>query len=79
MDALGSVLIENGVIVDVGPGVFVDAMQGDIEVIDCLGCCLAPGLVDIRVQVREPGYEHKETIESVGLSATGSHLWVATV
>ena len=47
LDALGSVLIENGVIVDVGPSVFVDAMQDDIEVIDCFGVCLCPGLIDM--------------------------------
>jgi dihydroorotase len=41
-----------------------------IEVIDCHGLCLAPGLVDIRVQIREPGEEHKGTIESAGMSAT---------
>jgi len=31
--------------------------------------CLAPGLVDIRVQLREPGEEHKETIASAGAAA----------
>jgi dihydroorotase len=33
-------------------------------VIDCAGACLAPGLVDMRVQLREPGAEHIESIES---------------
>jgi len=38
-------------------------------VVDCQGLCLAPGLVDMRVQVREPGEEHKETLKSAAESA----------
>ena len=37
--------------------------------IDCAGQCLAPGLVDMRVQLREPGEEHKETIETASRAA----------
>ena len=33
------------------------------------GLCLAPGLVDMRVQLREPGAEHMESIESGGRAA----------
>ena len=33
------------------------------------GLCLAPGLVDMRVQLREPGAEHMESIESGGQAA----------
>jgi len=33
------------------------------------GLCLAPGLVDMRVQLREPGAEHLESIESGGRAA----------
>src|SRR3546814_2205592 len=33
------------------------------------GACLAPGLVDMRVQIREPGEEHKETMDSAGRAA----------
>ncbi|AEB07138.1 dihydroorotase [Coriobacterium glomerans PW2] len=32
--------------------------------LDLTGCCLVPGLVDMHVHLREPGYEHKEDIES---------------
>ena len=36
----------------------------DAEVIDARGCLVLPGLIDMHVHLREPGYEYKETIES---------------
>src|SRR5262249_57384947 len=41
----------------------------DAETVDAEGLCLAPGLVDMRVQLREPGAEHMESIESGGRAA----------
>ena len=69
-DSTGGLITRGEKVSGIGPKIFENGISDDIEVIDCLGHCLIPGLVDIRVQVREPGYEHKETIESVGLSAT---------
>ena len=37
---------------------------GDADVLDCSGKYLVPGLVDMHVHLREPGFEHKATIES---------------
>lgn len=53
------VLIENGRIKETGQN-----LTGDEEIIDCRGLLLTPGLVDVHVHLREPGFEHKETIES---------------
>lgn len=53
------VLIEDGKIKETGKNLSADA-----EVIDCSGLLLTPGLVDVHVHLREPGFEHKETIES---------------
>ena len=39
------------------------------EVIDGKGCFVSPGFVDLHVHLREPGYEHKETIETGTKSA----------
>lgn len=36
----------------------------DIEIIDCEGCIIGPGLVDIHVHFRDPGFEYKEDIET---------------
>ncbi|HTN76233.1 MAG TPA: dihydroorotase [Pirellulaceae bacterium] len=38
--------------------------QGDEQVIDCTGLIIAPGLIDMHVQLREPGCEEDETIET---------------
>lgn len=69
MDAKGAVLVRDGKIADIGAHVFVDAIQADVDVVDCAGRCLAPGLVDMRVQVREPGDEHMETLASAQRAA----------
>src|SRR6266849_9053855 len=37
--------------------------------IDCRGHCLAPGIVDMRVQLREPGAEHMENMVSASHAA----------
>lgn len=39
------------------------------ESIDCAGRCLAPGIVDLGVQVGEPGAQHKESLRTAGLAA----------
>lgn len=55
------VLIRNGIIQKVAPGL---PDSGDARVIDCAGCILCPGFFDAHVHLREPGGEHKETIAS---------------
>lgn len=37
--------------------------------IDCAGKCLAPGIVDMGVQIGEPGAQHRESLRSAGLAA----------
>src|SRR5881396_3924888 len=38
--------------------------KSKIEEIDAKGVIVAPGLIDMHVHLREPGFSHKETIES---------------
>ncbi|KQL36530.1 MULTISPECIES: dihydroorotase [Bacillaceae] len=55
-----SVVIENGVITKIGTNETIN----DAQVIDGKGMLLSPGFIDVHVHLREPGGEHKETIES---------------
>jgi len=42
----------------------VRSQKSEIEEIDAKGLIVAPGLIDMHVHLREPGFSHKETIES---------------
>ena len=63
-ERLGSVLVEHGAITELD-GPCPDGAQP----IDCGGKCLAPGIVDMGVQVGEPGAQHKESLRTAGLAA----------
>lgn len=66
IDIVGSVVIEDNQITEVGPE--VDEGGAD-HVYECRGLWIAPGLVDLNCHVREPGQEHRETIRSATLAA----------
>ena len=74
LDAPGALLTEGEVIADFGAGLFSEGVPEGIKVVDCGGHCLIPGLVDIRVQLREPGEEHKGTLASGGRAATAGGI-----
>ncbi len=65
-DGVADVLIVDGQIAGVGPG--LRAPDGT-DVIDVAGQVVAPGLVDIHVHLREPGREDAETVASGALAA----------
>jgi dihydroorotase len=67
LDACGDLLIEDDRIAALGPRLSSEAT--DAETVSAEGLCLAPGLVDMRVQLREPGAEHMESIETGGQAA----------
>ena len=63
IDGEQDILIDGERIVDIGrPGSFDHAVVQ--RKIDAKGRWIVPGLVDLHVHLREPGYEWKETIES---------------
>lgn len=62
-DQRGGLIVEGGLIKDLGPGV-TRASAGDLPVRDCTGLAILPGLIDMRVFVGEPGSEHRETLKS---------------
>jgi dihydroorotase len=61
VDSLQDLFIADGAVLAVGnmPAGFVAE-----RVIDASGLVVAPGLVDLSVRLREPGYEYKATLES---------------
>ncbi len=62
----GGVLVRDGVIQDLGPKLKEVA---DAQVIDCGGQVLAPGLIDMRAFIGEPGGPYRETLKSAGEAA----------
>ena len=54
------VLVQEGKIVKIADDICVDGEQ----VVDASGLHVFPGLIDIHVHLREPGFERKENIES---------------
>jgi dihydroorotase len=63
-DNIGDLITVDDRIAAIGANISAEGLGPDVEVIDAGGLCLAPGLVDMRVQLREPGAEHIESIES---------------
>jgi len=59
-DRIADVLIAGGRIAGVAP----DLSAPGAEVFDASGLVVAPGFIDMHVHLREPGFEHAETIES---------------
>ncbi len=60
-DEIGDLFIVDGRIVE-NPG--VGDRKAEIETIDATGLVVSPGLIDLHVHFREPGFGWKETIES---------------
>ena len=69
LDIEGDVLIADGVIREVKRGIHASGVPEGTEVIDCRGRVVAPGLVDMRAFVGEPGAEHRETLASASQAA----------
>lgn len=70
-DEEADVVVERGRIVRVGRGAAEGIAGEGVEVIDCSGRWVTPGLVDLHVHLREPGQEYKEDIAS-GLAAAAA-------
>lgn len=74
LDGPGGVLIENGIIRDVGPHLDKLKPVNGVAVRDCAGAVIAPGLIDMRVFVGEPGEEHRETLRTAGEAAAAGGI-----
>lgn len=68
IDEICDVFIDKGVITDVGTNIELDDVE-NVEVLDATGKYVTPGLVDMHVHLRDPGFTHKEDIETGTKSA----------
>lgn len=59
-DEVKDLLVTDGIIEKVAK----DIDDASDSIIDAKGCFVMPGLIDIHVHFREPGFEHKETIRT---------------
>ncbi len=60
-DEIADVYIANGVIAEKSR---IKGQKSELDEIDARGLIVAPGMIDMHVHLREPGFSHKETIES---------------
>lgn len=74
LDQRGALLTEGTRIADFGPALFNDGVPEGIERVDLGGAALAPGLVDMRVLIGEPGEEEKDTIKSASRAAVAGGI-----
>lgn len=68
-DEKGGVLVRAGLIADIGPHITSGSgPEGTVET-NCSALLLAPGLVDLRAFIGEPGAEHRETLKTASEAA----------
>jgi dihydroorotase len=66
IDGVVDVLIEDGSIAAIGSSIDAPA---DAEIVDAGGMIVIPGLIDVHVHLRDPGFPEKETLASGARSA----------
>ena len=71
LDAKGGLLTDGEFIAEVGQGLFEDGVPEDAAIVDCQGQCLAPGLVDMRIQISGKDFDN------VGASAVAGGVTTA--
>ncbi len=69
LDFHGDVLISDGVVRDTKRGIHASGVPEGTEIVDCRGQVVAPGLVDMRAFIGEPGAEYRETLASASHAA----------
>ena len=71
LDIEGGLLIQDGLIADLGPSL---GRPDNAPIIDGDGAILCPGLVDMRAAVGEPGFEYRETVASAAQAAAAGGI-----
>jgi dihydroorotase len=74
LDAPGDVLISDGVVRDARRGIGAAGVPEGTDIINCAGKIVAPGLIDMRAFVGEPGAGHRETFASASRAAAAGGI-----
>jgi dihydroorotase len=69
LDIQGDLLIADGLIREARRGIGAAGVPEGTEIVDCRGRLVAPGLVDMRAFIGEPGAGHRETLASASQAA----------
>jgi dihydroorotase len=69
LDFPGDLLIADGVIRDAKRGIGAAGVPEGAEIVDCKGRIVAPGLIDMRAFVGEPGAEYRDTLATASQAA----------
>jgi dihydroorotase len=69
LDFSGDLLIVDGMIRDAKRGIGAGGVPEGTDVYDCRGNIVAPGLIDLRAFIGEPGAGHRETLASASQAA----------
>jgi len=74
LDITGDVLIADGMIRDSRRGIGAAGVPEGTDIINCAGKIVAPGLIDMRAFVGEPGAGHRETFASASQAAAAGGI-----
>jgi dihydroorotase len=74
LDQPGDVLIADGVIKEAGKNIRAAGIPEGAEIVECNGHVVAPGLVDMRAFIGEPGAEHRETLAAASPPSSASPI-----
>jgi len=69
IDRVGDILIEDGKIKEITDQGTKVKNNPEIRIINAQGMIIIPGLIDMHVHLREPGFEYKETIQTGTMAA----------
>ena len=69
LDDILDIVIEDGNIVEIKQNALAGNENKEFKIINASGKIVVPGLIDMHVHLRDPGYEYKETIDTGGRAA----------
>ncbi len=69
LDTLADILIEDGKVAWIGSSGARPPAPENCRILDARGLVVSPGFIDLHCHLREPGFEHKETVATGTLAA----------